>query len=177
MDLFNGKARQRAEELNELLQAMANGNLDQQIMQSSDPVWSGVYRQLALVQQRMSQLQQEVAQNESLEQGLMEMTRKHQDGWIDEVIPSQKLSGTHARIADGINALVAAHIAVKMQVVKVVSCLQSGRLLPAHGAPAGQESPNHRGHRRRRRTTQAGGSGLWIPACASRARWIMSPPT
>jgi methyl-accepting chemotaxis protein len=126
MDLFNGKARQRAEELNELLQAMANGNLDQQIMQSSDPVWSGVYRQLALVQQRMRQLQQEVAQNESLEQGLMEMTRKHQDGWIDEVIPSQKLSGTHARIADGINALVAAHIAVKMQVVKVVSAYSQG---------------------------------------------------
>ncbi len=126
MDLFNGKARQRAEELNELLQAMANGNLDQQIMQSSDPVWSGVYRQMALVQQRMRQLQQEVAQNESLEQGLMEMTRKHQDGWIDEVIPSQKLSGTHARIADGINALVAAHIAVKMQVVKVVSAYSQG---------------------------------------------------
>jgi methyl-accepting chemotaxis protein len=58
---------------------------------------------------------------EALLAALDEMTRQHSEGWIDEVIPVDHFAGAYAAVARGINALVRAHIDVKMKVVDVVS--------------------------------------------------------
>ncbi|HQO28779.1 MAG TPA: HAMP domain-containing protein, partial [Accumulibacter sp.] len=51
---------------------------------------------------------------------------EHAAGAIDYVIPTQQFDGVYARIADGINKLVASHIAVKMRVVEVVKQYAEG---------------------------------------------------
>jgi methyl-accepting chemotaxis protein len=61
------------------------------------------------------------AEIEALLAALNEMTRQHADGWIDEEIPVDRFAGAYAAVARGINALVRAHIDVKMKVVDVVS--------------------------------------------------------
>lgn len=67
---------------------------------------------------------------ESLEAGLAEMSRQHEAGWIDRTIPDERLEGRAARIGKGINELVAAHIAVKMKVVSVVTAYGQGDFEP-----------------------------------------------
>jgi methyl-accepting chemotaxis protein len=52
---------------------------------------------------------------------LARMTEQHAAGWVDEVIPVGDFTGDCAVIAQGINDLVAAHIAVKMKVVDVLT--------------------------------------------------------
>ncbi|MGZ5051986.1 MAG: methyl-accepting chemotaxis protein [Methylobacter sp.] len=52
---------------------------------------------------------------------LSTMAQKHADGWIYEEIDASQFPGTYGQIAQEINDLVASHVAVKMQVVDVVS--------------------------------------------------------
>jgi len=59
-------------------------------------------------------------ESEKLLKALLAMEEKHTAGWIDESIPVNQFDGVHAELAKTINRLVAAHIAVKMQVVDVV---------------------------------------------------------
>ncbi|MDE3737722.1 methyl-accepting chemotaxis protein [Pseudomonas resinovorans] len=128
MGLFNGKAQAqlRAQHIAGLIQGLADGNLDQSIGAGDDPIWTPVYDSLARLQKGLRQQQTETTQTEALDKALVEMTRQHSDGWIDEVIPVAQFSGTQARIAKGVNDLVAAHIAVKMQVVRVVTAYGDG---------------------------------------------------
>ncbi|AYF87988.1 methyl-accepting chemotaxis protein [Pseudomonas sp. JS3066] len=128
MGLFNGKAQAqlRAQHLASLIQGLAEGNLDQSIGAGDDPIWTSVYDSLARLQKGLRQQHVESASTEALSQALVEMTRQHTDGWIDQVIPEDRFTGTHARIAKGVNELVAAHIAVKMQVVGVVTAYGRG---------------------------------------------------
>ncbi|MGF6694240.1 methyl-accepting chemotaxis protein [Metapseudomonas resinovorans] len=128
MGLFNGKAQAqlRAQHIAGLIQGLADGNLDQSIGAGDDPIWTPVYDSLARLQKGLRQQQTETTQTEALDRALVEMTRQHSDGWIDEVIPVAQFSGTQARIAKGVNDLVAAHIAVKMQVVRVVTAYGDG---------------------------------------------------
>ncbi|MDH4564972.1 methyl-accepting chemotaxis protein [Pseudomonas sp. BN411] len=128
MGLFNGKAQAqlRAQHLASLIQGLTEGNLDQSIGAGDDPIWTPVYDSLARLQKSLRQQQAESASTEVLDKALVEMTRQHTEGWIDQVIPEDRFSGTHARLAKGINELVAAHIAVKMQVVGVVTAYGRG---------------------------------------------------
>ncbi|MDH4566120.1 methyl-accepting chemotaxis protein [Pseudomonas sp. BN414] len=128
MGLFNGKAQAqlRAQHLASLIQGLAEGNLDQSIGAGDDPIWTPVYDSLARLQKSLRQQQAESTSTEVLDKALVEMTRQHTEGWIDQVIPEDRFSGTQARIAKGINELVAAHIAVKMQVVGVVTAYGRG---------------------------------------------------
>jgi methyl-accepting chemotaxis protein len=128
MGLFNGKAQAqlRAQHLASLIQRLADGNLEQPIGQGDDPIWTQVYDGLARLQKGLRQQQAEAAQTEALDKALVEMTRQHSDGWIDQVIPVERFNGVHGHIAQGINELVAAHIAVKMQVVRVVNAYGDG---------------------------------------------------
>ena len=57
-----------------------------------------------------------------------EMSRQHELGMIDEVMPVDRFEGAYATMADEINKLVQAHIAVKMRVVEVVSLYAKGDL-------------------------------------------------
>nr|WP_298141728.1 methyl-accepting chemotaxis protein [uncultured Pseudomonas sp.] len=126
MSLFDRKARLHAEQISNLLQALADGELERNIPQSDDPTWVKVYDALGRLQGSMQRQRADLEQTATLQQSLAQMSRQHEDGWIDEVIPCERFSGTHAEIAKGINALVAAHIAVKMQVVRVVTAYGKG---------------------------------------------------
>ncbi|NWL80528.1 methyl-accepting chemotaxis protein [Pseudomonas taiwanensis] len=128
MGLFNGKAQAqlRAQHLASLIQGLAEGNLDPSIGAGDDPIWTPVYDSLARLQKGLRQQQVESTSTEALDKALVEMTRQHTEGWIDQVIPEDRFNGTQARIAKGINELVAAHIAVKMQVVGVVTAYGRG---------------------------------------------------
>ena len=60
------------------------------------------------------------AQADRFQHAIDEMARQHEAGMIDYVIPASALEGVYQRMAQGVNDLVAAHIAVKMRVVEVV---------------------------------------------------------
>ncbi|MBA5686981.1 methyl-accepting chemotaxis protein [Rugamonas apoptosis] len=55
-----------------------------------------------------------------------EMANKHTEGWIDEGIDASRFGGSLAELATGINQLVRAHIAVKMQIVELVTAYAGG---------------------------------------------------
>jgi len=59
------------------------------------------------------------------------MASQHDEGWIDETIDSTRFKGEFAVIASSINALVAAHIAVKMKVVEIITAYAGGDFSPA----------------------------------------------
>ena len=126
MSIFDRKERMHAEQLASMLQSMTDGDIERNIQQSNDPTWGRVYDILGRLQGKLRQQRSEAEQTLALEQGLAEMSRQHGEGWIDAVISSERLSATHAKIASGINALVAAHIAVKMQIVGVVTAYGAG---------------------------------------------------
>ncbi|MFM9917822.1 MAG: globin domain-containing protein, partial [Rhizobacter sp.] len=71
---------------------------------------------------------EERAQAEALQAGLAEMQRQHELGAIDHVVDAGRLGGVAAKTAQGINALVASHIAVKMKIVEIVRGYAAGRL-------------------------------------------------
>ncbi|CDF81475.1 aerotaxis transducer [Pseudomonas knackmussii B13] len=128
MGLFNAHAvaQQRADRITAVLQSLAEGRLDAAIGEAPAPGYERLYEGLREVQKVLRQQRIEQEQVQVLEAGLAEMTRQHDAGWIDEVIPVARLDGRPARIAQGINELVAAHIAVKMRVVATVTAYGRG---------------------------------------------------
>ncbi len=58
------------------------------------------------------------------------MAKKHADGWIKEEIDASKFQGSYKTLAESINHLVQAHIAVKMQIVDVVTQYSKGDFTP-----------------------------------------------
>lgn len=128
MGLFNAHAvaQQRADRITAILHSLVDGNLDVAIGEAPAPGYERLYDGLRNVQRSLREQRTELAQAEALEAGLVEMTRQHELGWIDEVIPVDKFAGRPARIAKGINDLVAAHIAVKMKVVATVTAYGKG---------------------------------------------------
>lgn len=128
MGLFNAHAvaQQRADRITAILHSLVDGNLDVAIGEAPAAGYERLYDGLRNVQRSLREQRTELAQAEALEAGLVEMTRQHELGWIDEVIPMDKFAGRPARIAKGINDLVAAHIAVKMKVVATVTAYGKG---------------------------------------------------
>jgi methyl-accepting chemotaxis protein len=73
-----------------------------------------------IINRRLEAANQRAKESDRLLKALREMENQHTAGWIKEVIDPKSFHGVHAEIAENINRLVAAHIAVKMQVVDVV---------------------------------------------------------
>lgn len=83
--------------------------------------FEGVQAEIAeIVNRRLAAADHAIRESERLLKALREMEDKHTAGWINEVIDPKAFAGVHAETAENINRLVAAHIAVKMQVVDVV---------------------------------------------------------
>jgi len=57
-----------------------------------------------------------------------EVSRQHELGMIDEMMPVEKFQGAYAEMAEGINELLRSHIGVKMRVVEVVGRYAQGDL-------------------------------------------------
>ncbi|MFZ4623045.1 MAG: Tar ligand binding domain-containing protein, partial [Rhodoferax sp.] len=55
-----------------------------------------------------------------------EMTRQHDQGMLDYVMPTQHLQGAYRDMAESVNQLVQSHIAVKMRVVEVMGAYVDG---------------------------------------------------
>ncbi|MGU2162930.1 methyl-accepting chemotaxis protein [Pseudomonas aeruginosa] len=132
MGLFNAHAvaQQRADRIATLLQSFADGQLDTAVGEAPAPGYERLYDSLRALQRQLREQRAELQQVESLEAGLAEMSRQHEAGWIDQTIPAERLEGRAARIAKGVNELVAAHIAVKMKVVSVVTAYGQGNFEP-----------------------------------------------
>ncbi|MNO76730.1 Methyl-accepting chemotaxis protein II [compost metagenome] len=128
MGLFNANAvaQQRADRIDAILRSMLDGNLDSPVGDAPAPGYESLYANLRSMQGLLRQQRDEFRQAEALEAALEEMTRQHEAGWIDEAIPAERFADRPARIARGINELVAAHIAVKMKVVEVVTAYGKG---------------------------------------------------
>jgi methyl-accepting chemotaxis protein len=68
------------------------------------------------------------AQIQGFADAQQEMFDEHDKGMIDFVIAADKRPGVYAEMATKVNVLVAAHIAVKMKVVQVVTAYANGKL-------------------------------------------------
>lgn len=128
MGLFNAHAvaQQRADRITSILQGLAEGRLDSAIGEAPAPGYERLYEGLREVQRVLRQQRGELAQVEALEAEVLAMSRQHDAGAIDESIPLTQFDGRPARIARSVNALVAAHIAVKMKVVATVTAYGRG---------------------------------------------------
>ena len=86
---------------------------------------------LAQIRKAQSRARQAVAEADQtlqeLESRLDAMTREHEQGWISKTIDGSTLPDGASSIAEKINALVAAHIAVKMKVVDTIKAYGEGR--------------------------------------------------
>ncbi|MFN9122170.1 MAG: methyl-accepting chemotaxis protein [bacterium] len=67
---------------------------------------------------------------EALVSAQAEMARQHEEGWIDHRIQADAFPGTFRQVAESVNDLVAAHIAVKYRVVEIISAYSKGDLTP-----------------------------------------------
>ncbi len=72
-----------------------------------------------------------------------EMARQHGLGMIDYTMPTDQLEGTYRSMAESINALVQSHIAVKMQVVDMVTAYSAGNLDQSMERMPGQKARIH----------------------------------
>ena len=63
---------------------------------------------------------------QQLQRDQLNMAERHQAGWIDDQIDSQAHSGAFRSMAETVNALVRAHIDVKMEVVELVTAYANG---------------------------------------------------
>ena len=122
---WNSQIDQQAHAIAGIIHAFARGELREVEGGGSGGVGK-IHSALQQLRQSLLRQQDALAQTERLAAGLRRMTEQHQQGWIDEVIADDGLHGRHAEIADGINALVGAHIAVKMQVVETVTAYGRG---------------------------------------------------
>ncbi|MFO0522075.1 MAG: methyl-accepting chemotaxis protein [bacterium] len=65
---------------------------------------------------------------ESLVSAQAEMARQHAEGWIDHRIQAENFLGSYRQVAESMNGLVGAHIAVKFKVVEVIGAYARGDL-------------------------------------------------
>ena len=103
-------------ELETVTQSFAKGNFSVTCTVSDEDGRGAIARAL-------NDLAKTVQQFESAQQT---MITRHAEGWIDDGIDTAKLPGTFAKIGVAINQLVKSHIAVKMQVVDVVTAYAKG---------------------------------------------------
>ncbi|HOE42014.1 MAG TPA: methyl-accepting chemotaxis protein [Rhodoferax sp.] len=69
-----------------------------------------------------------------------EMTRQHDSGMLDYVMPTDHLQGAYRSMTEAVNRLVQSHIAVKMKVVEVVTAYTEGHLDVAMDRLPGQKA-------------------------------------
>ena len=105
--------------VNHHLQKIAQGDL------SDTPAQPTGRDEPAQVLQSLIGMQAVLAQFRSAQ---AELARQHDAGMLDVRMSTQGLPGDYAQMADSINQLVQAHIAVKMKVVDVVQAYVQGRL-------------------------------------------------
>ena len=107
------------QQVNRHLQKIAEGDL-------SDPPELPVGRdEAAQVLRALSNMQSVLGQFQSAQTAL---AHQHEAGALDFKMSSQGLPGAYAEMAQSINTLVQAHIAVKLKVVEVVSAYTAGNL-------------------------------------------------
>jgi methyl-accepting chemotaxis protein len=97
--------------VSEIAERIAEGDLSSKIIDENEDFVSVLFHSMQRIQDSLNNF---VKAQEDL-------AKKHGQGFISERIDSSKLPGIYKKIANEINVLVNSHIAVKMQVVDVVS--------------------------------------------------------
>ncbi|MEQ1530088.1 MAG: chemotaxis protein, partial [Methylococcales bacterium] len=93
-----------------IAQEIAKGRFNREIQVEEGDTYSLLYA--------MKQMQLSLT-NFVAAQGVM--AQKHAEGWISEKMDAESFPGDYGKMAKEINDLVGSHIAVKMQVVKIIS--------------------------------------------------------
>jgi methyl-accepting chemotaxis protein len=83
-------------------------------------------QQAAEIKRLREELADAAKHRTALAAALAEMAKAHAAGAIDQCIPLDRFTGLHHEMAQGINDLVASHIAVKMKIVDVVTRYADG---------------------------------------------------
>jgi methyl-accepting chemotaxis protein len=99
-----------------LAERIANGELDNVIEINKTSVTNEVLHSMKRLQDMVNRFV--AAQSD--------VAKKHAEGWIYEKIDNTQFLGIYGKMANEINELVATHVAVKMQVVDVVSRYAKG---------------------------------------------------
>ncbi len=102
--------------LTQVLQGLGQGNLGATRAIAASPDTAETLTALGDLERALAKLVSAQAQ----------MSQQHAEGWIDEAIPAAQFPGAFGELAAGINSLVQAHVAVKMQVVKVITAYAAG---------------------------------------------------
>lgn len=100
----------------EIAERIAEGDLSQKIIDEDEDFVGVLFHSMQRIQDSLNNFV--VAQQD--------LAEKHTQGFISERIDASKLSGVYGEIAMEINHLVNSHIAVKMQVVDVITCYSKG---------------------------------------------------
>jgi methyl-accepting chemotaxis protein len=106
-------------QINLHLQEIARGELDRPLLRPEGK------DEPAQVMHSLIRLKEVLAQFQAAQS---EMASQHDAGMIDYRMPAQQLPGAYATMAQSVNNLVAAHIAVNMRVVDVVTDYANGKL-------------------------------------------------
>ena len=110
--------------------ALAKGDLNAQAVRPGTAEAARLHEALGAVR----------AELKALADAQQEMFEEHDKGMISHVIAVDKRAGIYAQMANTVNMLVAAHIAVKMKVVEVVTGYAEGKLDIAMDRLPGQKA-------------------------------------
>jgi methyl-accepting chemotaxis protein len=103
----------------DVAKALAEGNLDVTI-----PAATGKDEAAEL----LTSMAATAATLKSFAAAQAEMSKQHDAGWIDEIMPAERFHGAYATMATSLNTLVQSHIKVKMRIVEVVKRYADGDL-------------------------------------------------
>ncbi len=97
--------------VSEIAERIAEGDLSSEIIDENEDFVNVLFHSMQRIQNALN----------NFVQAQQELAKKHAQGFISERIDAGKLPGVYGEIATQINDLVGTHIAVKMQVVDIVS--------------------------------------------------------
>jgi len=120
---WNSKAERQSDRLCALLASLANHRASENRLEDTFDMEPRVVAALEALRLKILRLESEA---DTLLGAVTDIQEKHRDGWIDERIDPDALSGPFAQTATRVNELVASHIAVKMKVVDVVKAYAAG---------------------------------------------------
>lgn len=118
---LNNSFRETLGSVADSLDALCNGQFEARFAYQGDDALGRMVRSAGNLSQTLQAFQREQAK----------MSQQHEAGWIDDTLPESTFQGGFRQIAKGINDLVAAHIAVKMKVVEVISAYAKGDFGPS----------------------------------------------
>lgn len=125
MSILNYRAvnKSRIQSAQQYLMQLVKGELNQAIDLTTQDELSPIFLQISELQQQLAQKQQAL---DGFMHEMNHMSREHDAGDIDVVMNVEKFQGDFKVMAQGVNDMVAGHIAVKKKAMAVVKAFGEG---------------------------------------------------